>query len=179
MGTLGTGAWLFWVLLPLVVAAVVYWVLGREDAPSRELRRWQDAEGLPDELRTATLAMSECDISCSEPVPLHGRVDQVYRTARGVLISVDTKVRKRHCVRRSDVVQLSVYAMALSQRHEAPVASYGYVRTVVEAPDGDSVRYYRVRLFKPRVLVALWHRYHAIRSGEVRPVCSCKGVFRH
>lgn len=73
--------------------------------------------------------------------------------------------------------QLSVYRVILSHKYKAPVAKYGYVRTVVETADGDRVRYIKTNLLSEKEVVKLWHRYQSIRSGQVKTSCSCGGKF--
>ncbi|HGN8816189.1 hypothetical protein [Salmonella enterica] len=132
---------------------------------------------MPYELRSATLFLSEQDISTTQPVPMHGRVDQVYQTKNGVLIPLDTKLRQVNHIYESDIIQLSVYRVILSHKYKAPVAKYGYVRTVVETADGDRVRYIKTNLLSEKEVVKLWHRYQSIRSGQVKTSCSCGGKF--
>ncbi len=50
----------------------------------------------------------------------------------------------------SDIIQLSVYRVILSHKYKAPVAKYGYVRTVVETADGDRVRYIKTNLLSEK-----------------------------
>lgn len=108
---------------------------------------------------------------------MHGRVDQVYQTKRGILIPLDTKLRQINHIYESDIIQLSVYQVILSHKYKVPVAKYGYVRTVVETADGDKVRYIKTTLLSEKEVVKLWHRYQSIRSGQVKPSCSCGGKF--
>jgi len=110
-------------------------------------------------------------------VPMHGRVDQVYQTKGGVLIPLDTKLRQANHIFESDIIQLSVYRVILSHKYKAPVAKYGYVRTVVETADGDRVRYIKTNLLSEREVIKLWHRYQSIRYRKVKPTCSCGGKF--
>lgn len=81
---------------------------------------------------------------------MHGRVDQVYQTKNGVLIPLDTKLRQVNHIYESDIIQLSVYRVILSHKYKAPVAKYGYVRTVVETADGDRVRYIKTNLLSEK-----------------------------
>ncbi|WP_249554615.1 hypothetical protein [Shewanella sp. 8A] len=138
---------------------------------------WWKSENMPPELRSATLFLSEQDVSTTLPVPMHGRVDQVYQTKRGILIPLDTKLRQINHIYESDIIQLSVYQVILSHKYKVPVAKYGYVRTVVETADGDKVRYIKTTLLSEKEVVKLWHRYQSIRSGQVKPSCSCGGKF--
>ncbi|MEA0320188.1 hypothetical protein SNB88_06220, partial [Escherichia coli] len=69
------------------------------------------------------------------------------------------------------------FAAARLPWFKAPVAKYGYVRTVVETADGDRVRYIKTNLLSEKEVVKLWHRYQSIRSGQVKTSCSCGGKF--
>lgn len=94
-----------------------------------------------------------------------------------LLIPLDTKLRQVNHIYESDIIQLSVYRVILSHKYKAPVAKYGYVRTVVETADGDRVRYIKTNLLSEKEVVKLWHRYQSIRSGQVKTSCSCGGKF--
>lgn len=107
---------------------------------------WFADENMPVVLRKAELFMSEQEISTDSPIPLHGRVDQVFLTKHGLLIPVDTKTRDTHRVYESDIWQLGVYAVILQARYRYPVCSYGFVRTVLRTETTRDVRYHAVRL---------------------------------
>ncbi len=92
---------------------------------------WFADENMPVVLRKAELFMSEQEISTDTPIPLHGRVDQVFLSAHGLL---------------SDIWQLGVYAVILQARYRYPVCSYGFVRTVLRTETTRDVRYHAVRL---------------------------------
>ncbi|EPS8934101.1 hypothetical protein ACVJEA_002742 [Vibrio cholerae] len=161
------------IIAPFVIAKVDQW----RKRGIGDTWAWWKSENMPYELRSATLFLSEQDISTTQPVPMHGRVDQVYQTKNGVLIPLDTKLRQVNHIYESDIIQLSVYRVILSHKYKAPVAKYGYVRTVVETADGDRVRYIKTSLLSEKEVVKLWHRYQSIRSGQVKTSCSCGGKF--
>lgn len=161
------------IIAPFVIAKVDLWRRrGIGDAWG-----WWETENMPHELRTATLFLSEQDIATSLPVQMHGRVDQVYKTKRGVLIPLDTKSRPMTRVYESDIIQISVYRIILLHQYNVPVANYGYVRTVTETSTGERVRYIKTKLLSERQVVKLWRRYQSIRSGLVTPSCTCGGDF--
>lgn len=113
-------------------------------------------ERMPLELKIGSVYMNEREISMIEPVRLHGRVDQVYRTPDGVLVPVDTKTRNRHRTYSSDILQLSIYAVILRHQESLPVANHGYIRSVVYFDDNEkSVRYHRVPLLTTRKVMSL------------------------
>lgn len=133
----------------------------------RTLGAWK--ENLPAALIGAKLVLSESDLETTLPVPLHGRVDQVFY-ANGWLIPVDTKSRKAPKVYLKDVIQLSVYAFILARvssrmfGREIPVSSTGYVRCVC----GSQVTYLATRLLTSAQLIGLWNRYWDLKRNGAR-----------
>lgn len=154
-------------------------VLSKQLVEMRKVLLWWRRERMPRELRTATVFLSEQNICALSPVPLHGRVDQVFRTAKGTLIPVDTKTRHAFRIYASDIIQLSVYGLILKTefgtRH--PIADYGYVRVVVDAGSigREQVRYLRVKLMRQNKLIRLWLRHSDLTQRRVSPNCSCNG----
>jgi hypothetical protein len=130
----------------------------------RQLGAWK--ENLPDQLIGAQVVLSESDVATTLPVPMHGRVDQVF-FANGWLVPVDTKTRKVARVFLKDVIQLSVYAFILARistqlfGRAVPVSSTGYVRFV----SGRNVQYVAVRLLNSSQIIGLWNRYWELRKG--------------
>jgi len=179
----GPPLWFLWafilIVVPFIIAKVDQWrKRGISDAVA-----WWDSEGMPDELRNATLFLSEENISTTNPMPMHGRVDQVYKTKNSflgcLLIPVETKFRKKNQTYDSDIIQLSVYRVILSHQYKAPVAKYGYVRTVTKENGKDNVCYHRENLLSEEEVVKLWQHYQSIRSGELQTLCSCGGNFHN
>lgn len=135
------------------VPVVISWMVSKRRDASEYVSDWRNAENMPIELQRAVVFMNEQDIHMTEPVRLHGRVDQVYLTNSRLLVAVDTKTRNRHRTYASDVLQLSLYGVILRQS-ALPVANYGYIRTVVYLSDArKSVRYHRVRLLPRHVVL--------------------------
>lgn len=136
----------------------------------RQLGAWREV--LPEPLIGAQVVLSESDIATVLPVPMHGRVDQVFY-AKGWLVPVDTKTRKVPRVYMKDVIQLSVYAFILARisaqvfGRPVPVASTGYVRCV----NGREVTYLPVKLLPSSQIVTLWNRYWVLKKGglQARP----------
>jgi hypothetical protein len=138
----------------LVGAIDKCFVRTRDDAAD-----WMDRDGMPLELRLATLVMSESAIRTQLPIPLHGIPDQVFRTWTGKLVPVDTKLRQFAKVHTSDIIQLSVYRVILRHSQQQPVAHYGYVRVVTKRSDGTTrARYVRRRLMSERAVIALYQK---------------------
>lgn len=127
------------------------------------------SENPVDELRGARLLMNEVDIRTDRPVPMHGRVDQVFMLQNGKVLVMDTKVRDRLVVFPSDVVQLSTYAMILSMNNYI-VCPYAVIRFVLP---GNTVVYRRVGLLPMSTIVSLHQRYESIEKGESLAHCSC------
>jgi hypothetical protein len=133
----------------------------------RTLGAWK--ENLPATLVGAKLVLSESDLETTLPVPLHGRVDQVFYAA-GWLVPVDTKTRKAPRVYLKDVIQLSVYAFILGRvsaqmfGRSIPVASTGFMRCV----NGKSVTYLPVKLLNSAQVIGLWNRYWELKNNGAR-----------
>jgi hypothetical protein len=142
-----------------------------------DLKRWWKKEGMPSELRGATLFLNEQEIRTDLPVPMHGRVDQVFKTPRGVLVPVDTKCRDSGCVFKSDIIQLSVYRVILQHRYgsQYTVSGTGYVRAVTRMGQVQRIRYLPVRLLPERRVVKMWHRYTELKEGRAKGKCTCEG----
>lgn len=108
--------------------------------------RWVESEGMPLELQLARLIMSETPVSTLFPRPLHGTPDQVFMTRKGKLVLVDTKVRRNGRVKHSDIIQLGVYRIILSQTRREPIARHGYIRVVQQIGTQRRVSYRRVNI---------------------------------
>lgn len=157
-------------LTALALCAAIAVIAARRPAPRGAREQWLDGEHMPRELRDATLVASERSLRIRVPVALHGDPDQVYRTAEGRMIVVDTKARLYGKVYPRDIVQVSVYAFML-KRGALPVATsalhetYGYVR--LKSPAG--VRYERVRLLRDQEVLVLYQRYQDLRARQGAP----------
>lgn len=118
---------------------------------------WASEENMPHRLMMSRLFLSETPLSTRTPIPLHGTPDQVFMARNGQLLLVDTKVRGRHRVEKADIVQLSVYRVILAHTHIGrPVASFGYIRTVVpNAPLRHRARYHKVRLLSESAVISI------------------------
>lgn len=129
---------------------------------------WREA--LPAALQGARLVLSESELSTDVPVPIHGRGDQVF-LANGWLVPVDTKRRSKPVVYLKDIIQLSAYGFILARASRTlfgqtfPVASQGYIRTVV----GREVTYLPVKLLSSTQVIALWNHYWALKRKRVKP----------
>jgi len=122
---------------------------------------------MPEELRRATLMMSETPVAWNHPIPLFGTPDQVYRLEDGRFVIVDTKTRQR--VYPRDIVQMSAYRLLLASRSrlrpwEPQPVDHAWVRC-----DRDGVRYQRVGLLSARDVIALWGLHHCRWAGSVTP----------
>lgn len=139
---------------------------------------WLSNERMPYQLRSAASFLNEDEVETEVPVPLHGKVDQVFKLSSGGLVPVDTKYRRRHRVFESDIIQLSVYAVILAHKYSEPVKNYGFVRTITDGPEGQvSKHYHKVRLLSEERIVAMYHRVRRIKSGHIDPLCTCNGRY--
>jgi len=147
--------WLIlFIFLPLLIPV---WRARQQRAASARME-WERSENRPQQLLSSRLYMSEQLIRTRHPVPLSGRVDQVYRLADGDLCIVDTKRRRIPRVYFYDVIQGSVYALILLSKGFT-VSPVAFVRQV----NGDAVKYLPYRLLAADAVVALYHRYQFLR----------------
>ncbi|WP_448205374.1 hypothetical protein [Azospirillum sp. sgz302134] len=119
--------------------------------------RWMDRERMPAELRTAQLLLSEEPLRALAPIPLAGQPDQVYVTADGCLVPVETKTRRRAIVYDRDVAQMSVYGVLLEHAKDERLepyeaARYGYLRLVLP----ERVQYVKVPLASEEAVAKMW-----------------------
>lgn len=124
---------------------------------AKENAAFYRSEGMPMELRTAELLMSEEKIFSQKPIPLVMIPDQVYLIRNEDLVIVDTKCRKNRIVTDKERLQFSLYRMGLQNtRHPKlrglNVRPYGYVRFVVNG----RVSYTKVDTFTDEQLVHIW-----------------------
>lgn len=136
--------------------------ISRAQVLSRVTKRmiWLHEEDMPRVLQNSTIFLNEQEVSIESPIRLHGRVDQVYRTAGDMLIPVDTKTRDRFCVYRSDIIQLSVYGMILRYMNAGryKVSGTGYIRVVIVQNNGERIKYMPVKLLPDKDIIALYQR---------------------
>lgn len=165
-----------WLILTALVALIAF-AAGKRFPAVAARPTPANASPIPEELRDARLVMSEKLISAHTPVPLRGRVDQVYRLSDGTLCIVDTKSRKKFQVHEADLVQISVYATILRAR-KMSVADHGYIRLVHQG----TTRYERVQLMSSEQISAIYHyREHLLQHPEdAKPaehpaLCKCCG----
>lgn len=72
--------WIFVLIIaPFVIAKVDQW----RKRGIGDTWAWWKSENMPYELRSATLFLSEQDVSTTLPVPMHGRVDQCIKPKVG------------------------------------------------------------------------------------------------
>lgn len=130
----------------------------------------------PPPLASARYLMSEQDLHIDYPVRLSGRPDEVYVTATGHLVPVETKTRKHPRVRLADRIQLTGYAVLLAHsRHRKllgdpgtparQVANHGFVRFVTPA----GVQWRAVGLLTVADIVQLYRRRIALEEGRAEP----------
>jgi hypothetical protein len=130
-------------------------------------RLWQIREGMPQELRTAVLLLSESPLWTRKPLCFYGIPDQVYLALDGELILVDTKSRRHSRVTLSDVIQMSVYLLLLRHsRHPAVrgrgVRPYAYVRCETD----NKVEYLAVHLLGTEEIMRFASAYLRQQHGR-------------
>lgn len=136
---------------------------------AKRRRLYKSTGSRPSILDGAKCVLNEQNISTEQPVPLHGRVDQVFELSDGRWLPLDTKVRDRIAVYPSDIVQLSVYSIILKyQGHR--VCPFGLLRFPVAGKDAI---YLPVKLFSEEKIVKLYQRYIALQSGVMVGDCTC------
>ncbi|MEL6278277.1 MAG: PD-(D/E)XK nuclease family protein [Pseudomonadota bacterium] len=149
------------VSVSLCVAAIIFClVLGQRVNEER-----------PAELRGAKLLLNERLIQISNPIPLSGRPDQVWRTRDGVLVLIDTKTRRTPRVYEYDRVQLSAYAMLLRHswvKRRGDVAPYGFIRFKSE----NGVRFVRVLLYDDEHIFDLYDRFQDVARSSSKAVAN-------
>ena len=144
-----------WVIAIIALVAL-FIVISRidEKKSNKERVQWEEKENIPDALKGMELFMSEEIIQCDHPLPLRGRVDQVYRSAGGDLCIVDTKHRKNAAVYESDRIQCSVYAFIL-RANNMPVRNTAYLRISM---NDDGVRYIPLKLYEENKIIQIYNR---------------------
>jgi len=130
----------------------------------------QSNENYPAKLRGARCIMNEEKIRTVSPVHLSGRIDQLYRTKKGVNIILDTKRRPSKKVYPSDIAQLSVYKVILDNiGHKT--SSKAYIRF---PPIGtESAIYREVTLLNEKAVINLYRKYFELKSHRRKAKCKC------
>lgn len=140
---------------------------GREGREASRRDHRVEMSKMPDEIATGTLVMSEEKIRTTiAGARVCGRTEQVYRTAQGVLIPVESKTRAVSRVYMSDVIQTSLQALALRDVRRK-VADQGYVRT--SHPTTKAVAYHPIQLMPRHLLERLVTRYFDVIEGRSVP----------
>lgn len=120
------------------------------------------SEDMPKSLEDAEVVLSEQDIYTRYPVPMHGRVDQLYETVNGFVL-VDTKRSYQFReVTESDIIQLSVYRTILLNKGYA-VSREAYIRNVT---NGRRIRYISIELYSSKYVVDLYQKYMKISKSK-------------
>lgn len=169
------------IMIFLALAIVVIFSVAAIDKKKREiekeLKKWEDSESLPQVLRGGEIFLNEVNLRCKKPIPLHGRCDQVFKTKKKELVTVDTKTRKSARVYESDVIQLSAYRLMLKEKYgsQFKYPDYGYVRTCIVNEDLgiEKIKYIQVQLLDDKEMKSIYKKHQEIAMGKRKPVCSC------
>ena len=108
----------------------------------------------------------ERDLACFHPFPMRGRVDEVRWEKNGSLTVAELKKRKIPKVFKSDIVQLSCYAMMLRKKSFLRVNSHGIVML---EDDNGRIREFKVNLIDENVLIRIYKRWDSITDGNEIP----------
>ncbi|AIF51644.1 PD-(D/E)XK nuclease family protein [Pelosinus sp. UFO1] len=104
--------------------------------------------------------MLERFLKITDPIPLCGKPDVVWKARDGTLIVGDYKSRENQQVYESEVIQLSVYKLLIEKTQNKPVADYGFIHF--------KNRYMKkVYLKKETEIISLYHSYWDVVNGEV------------
>jgi hypothetical protein len=130
------------VVLAASMSLLILVLCGAEILAMARLGRsgWLANENMPSELRSARLVLNETELR--DPEGRRIRVDQVFELPDGSLVVVDTKTRRRHEIRQSDVDQVKRYRATLRLVYGRELARRAYIRTVIRS---YSQNYHRVR----------------------------------
>ena len=121
---------------------------------------------LPDELKTARVALVEKNLRIDGPFPVVGRPDRVYRLATGEHIPVENKNRDLDRVFETDLAQLSLQAWLL--RHKGfKTAGHGYV--AINNRRTRQRTAHRVELLDDSACVRIINRYLDVTEGRAQP----------
>jgi hypothetical protein len=105
--------------------------------------------------------MLERFLKITEPVPLCGKPDVVWKTYDGTLIVGDYKSRDNHQVYQSEVIQLSVYKLLVEKTQNRTVTDYGFIHF--------KNRRVKVHLMTEKEVITLYRRYWNVKEGRTKP----------
>ncbi|GGY54392.1 CRISPR-associated protein Cas4 [Parvularcula lutaonensis] len=117
---------------------------------------------LPEELRGATLAMSEKTLVRKKPVHVRGRPDEVW-LKNGQRTIVETKSREGR-VFEGDRMQLAAYAYLLRGDGGPPVNPYAYIRFT-----GGEQSFSKVKLWDDDAVIEAHRRFSQVTDGREEP----------
>ncbi len=140
------------VVLPVSILMIYYLLDQSSDAISVSYI-------LPKELLNATLIREEMPLKAFMwGRTIIGRLDELYQLPDGDCVILDTKVRERNQIYRSDIAEISLYRILLLE-NDFRMKPYGYIRIV----NSQGEEYYvRHKLFTPS-----WGRDLIIRASEL------------
>lgn len=159
-----------------LAGAVLYVLSGRQiQQDARTEYDLGERSRMPSELATATLVVSEKNLGATVAGSrIAVRPDQVYRTLEGRVVTVETKTRARVTTYKSDIIEMSLQALAMEDLYPGQVAPYGYVRVIIRRQGGGTAppMYVRVNLMSRDKIEALYWRYQGIVDGSIQPTCN-------
>jgi CRISPR/Cas system-associated exonuclease Cas4 (RecB family) len=130
---------------------------------------------LPSLLAKAKIWGKEMSVACRAPRRMHGTFDEAFQLDSGDVVVSETKSRDRITVHKSDVIQLSAYALAVGEGGRQKVLDKGFVRLVT--PRGNE--YVGVDLLGEREVVKVYDKYMDLVSGKSKgDKCGKPGLCR-
>lgn len=116
------------------------------------------------------------------PVPVHGRLDRLTITNRGLVLVTDTKSRNSHYVTGKDILQVSWGRMLCLYSDDQVFKSGGDLKEPLKFPDrafiqtidrtDGSEKWHMVRTLPPSVLIPMFLDYYARSDATANNVAA-------
>lgn len=149
-------------LLLAGVGTVVWGLLSRGGSRGQGEARPDVATKLPDFLAKAKTWGKEMSVACRTPRRMHGTFDEAFQLENGEIVVSETKSRDRIVVHKSDIIQLSAYAVAVAEGGRHRVLNRGFVRLVTPQKN----EYVAVNLVSEREVASIYDKYVQLVSGK-------------
>lgn len=151
-------------LVALAAVGTVIWGLLTRGSGSRTGGREQldVATKLPAMLAKAKIWGKEMSVACRSPRRMHGSFDEAFQLEGGEIVVSETKSRDRPVVHKSDVIQLSAYAVAVAEGGRQRVLQKGFVRLVTPSKN----EYVGVDLVSADEVAAVYDKYIQLSRGR-------------
>lgn len=120
------------------------------------------ATRLPAMLAKATIWGKEMSVACRSPRRMHGTFDEAFKLETGEIVVSETKSRDRVVVHRSDVIQLSAYAVAVAEGGKHKVNRKGFIRLLTPSKN----EYVPVDLMSSAEVERSYDKFKLLASGS-------------